>query len=33
MRALIEDRVEVLTDEGTREVKANLCRPLDAEAL
>ncbi|MGQ5652411.1 SDR family oxidoreductase [Streptomyces sp. EKR5.2] len=33
VRALIEDRVEVLTDEGTREVKANLCRPLDAEAL
>ncbi|MFD0507582.1 SDR family NAD(P)-dependent oxidoreductase [Streptomyces chiangmaiensis] len=32
MHALLENRVEVLTDERTREVKANLCRPLDAEA-
>ncbi|MER5910387.1 SDR family oxidoreductase [Streptomyces sp. NPDC001982] len=33
MEALAHDRVEVLADERTRQVKAFLCRPLDAEAL
>jgi NAD(P)-dependent dehydrogenase (short-subunit alcohol dehydrogenase family) len=31
IQALTDDRVEVLADERTRQVKANLCRPLDAE--
>ncbi|MCW7942895.1 short-chain dehydrogenase [Streptomyces hygroscopicus] len=32
MQALADDRVEVLADENTRQVKAGLCLPLDAEA-